>query len=137
MRKSLLPLAFVALVLGVTASAYPQVAPPPRAVQPVPTPGDGPPDGPDGDEPPGPPGAKGRPGGPGGPGGGPQESPRHARLKQLNFDRRPSAVLKEWAPKPKDDKPTPPKDPKVEALDKEIAEFQKNVTLGKWTEVKS
>jgi hypothetical protein len=134
MRKSLLPLALLALVLGVTAYAQPQVAPPPRAGGgPVPAEG---PDGPDG-EPPLPPGVIGKKGGPGGPGGGSAETPRMTRLKQLTFDRRPSAVLKAWAPKPKDDKQPPPKDEKAAALDKEVAEFQKNVTLGKWAEVKA
>ena len=60
----------------------------------------------------------------------PKESPRMTRLKQLAFDRRPSAILKAWAPKPKDDKPRVTKDPKDEALDKELSEFQKHVTLG-------
>ena len=67
----------------------------------------------------------------------PAETPRMTRLKQLAFDRRPSAVLKAWAPRPKDDKPTPTKNPKEEALDKELSELQKNVTLGKWSAVKT
>ena len=46
--------------------------------------------------------------------------------------------MKAWAPTPKDDKPPPaPKDPKAEALDKELSEFQKNVTLGNWPVVKT
>src|SRR5262245_42633183 len=115
MRKPLLPLTLFALVLGVTASAYPQVAPPPRAVQPVPA-GD-PKDGP---QPP--PGAVAKEGGKDGAAdAAPTESPRMTRLKQLTFDRRASAVLKAWAPKPKTDKIAPARDPKVEALDKEIA----------------
>src|SRR5947209_10386664 len=51
--------------------------------------------------------APGQPGDPknqGGPdGGGAKESPRMAKLKQLQFDRRPSAVLKAWAPTAKKD----------------------------------
>ena len=65
------------------------------------------------------------------------DSPRLTRLRQLTFDRRPSAVLKAWAPPPKDDKPAPPpKDPKSAELDKELAAFQKDVTLGNWAGVK-
>ena len=85
--------------------------------------------------------------GPDGPAGKPGEqekapagmtvSPRFNRLKTLAFDRRPSAMLKAWAPKPPSDKPAPVKDPKVEALDKEITEFTKNVTLGNWAAVKT
>ncbi|VTR95174.1 Uncharacterized protein OS=Isosphaera pallida (strain ATCC 43644 / DSM 9630 / IS1B) GN=Isop_3573 PE=4 SV=1 [Gemmata massiliana] len=83
----------------------------------------------------------------------PKETPRMARLKALDFDRRPSSILKAWAPQPapkKDESAKEPGAPKNEAkepdpkaaekaaeLDKEIAAFQKNVTLGKWAEVKS
>jgi hypothetical protein len=68
----------------------------------------------------------------------PVESPRMTRLKQLTFDRRPSSILKAWAPSPKDpDRPRgPSKDPKEEALDKEIQAFQKSVTIGDWPAVK-
>src|ERR1043165_7366363 len=94
-----------------------------------------------------------QPDGPDGPGmgkkDGPKETPRMTRLKSLNFDRRPSSILKAWAPEPKKDKkPEPPKtpdpktsdpknpeakapDPKAAELEKELAAFQKNVTLGK------
>ena len=73
------------------------------------------------------------------PSGGAKESPRLAKLKQLQFDRRPSAVLKAWAPAPKKDPKddaAPKKDPKDEALDKELADFQKNVSTGQWDKVK-
>ena len=79
----------------------------------------------------------------GGPGGGAPkaaaESPRLARLKTLTFDRRPSAVLKKWAPeaKPDPNKVVVVKDPAVEALDKEILAFQKAVALGEWAQVKA
>jgi hypothetical protein len=70
-------------------------------------------------------------------GGAPVESPRLTRLKQLQFDRRPSAVLKAWAPKAKkDDKPAAKKDPKEEALEKELADFQRYVAVGNWGKVK-
>src|SRR5262245_59976750 len=94
----LIPFVLFALMLGVTVFAQPQVAPPPRSGG-----GPVPPCGPDDDEPPFPPGMGGKKGGPGGP-GGPTETPRMMRLKPLSFDRRPSTILKAWAPKPKDDK---------------------------------
>lgn len=91
-----------------------------------------------------PPGAPGQPGNPGGGpnqgGGGAKESPRLAKLKQLQFDRRPSAILKAWAPTttkdPKETAATPKKDPKDEALEKELADFQKSVSTGQWGKVK-
>ncbi len=68
------------------------------------------------------------------------------RLRALTFDRRPSTILKAWAPQ----QPTTPEekpigtdanskapDPKSIELDKEIATFQRAVTLGKWPEVKT
>ena len=64
------------------------------------------------------------------------ESPRMTRLKQLTFDRRPSTILKVWAPELKGKPPEPNPDPKAEALNKEIALFQKNVTLGQWPAVR-
>ena len=65
-------------------------------------------------------------------------SPRMEKLKALQFDRRPSAILKQWAPEKKDpDKAAPPKDPKDEALDKELAGFRKAVALGDWPNVKA
>ncbi|HET6574065.1 MAG TPA: hypothetical protein VFG68_10715, partial [Fimbriiglobus sp.] len=87
------------------------------------------------------PGAPGQPVQPGSPtpSAAAPESPRLTKLKQLQFDRRPSAILKAWAPAPDTDpkKPTPKKDPKTEALDKELAEFQKNVSTGQWDKVKA
>ncbi|QJW94830.1 hypothetical protein [Frigoriglobus tundricola] len=133
--------AFTLLALaGMTAYAQLPVAPPPRVagkaappVEPVE------PGGPD------------APGGPGaGKNAGPKETPRMTRLKALGYDRRPSSILKAWAPEPKKaPKPEPPKtsdpkgpeakapDPKTVELDKELAAFQKNVTLGKWADVKA
>ncbi len=67
--------------------------------------------------------------------GPPPDSPRMVKLKQLTFDRRPSAILNASAPQPPDDpkakkaKPTP--------LDLEIAALQRNVTLGNWDAVKA
>jgi hypothetical protein len=60
------------------------------------------------------------------------DSPRMTRLKQLQFDRRPSTTLKAWAHKP------PPKSdgPAKDALQVELDTFQKNVTLGNWQAVK-
>lgn len=124
----------LALAAGMTAYAQLPVAPPPRVA--------------------GQPAKPSEPAGPNGPEAGkkdgPKETPRMTRLKSLTFDRRPSSILKAWAPEPKKDpKPEPPKtpdpkapeakapDPKAAELEKEIAAFQKNVTLGKWTDVKA
>jgi hypothetical protein len=122
MRKYI-PLVLLALMAKVAAMAQPPEAPVPRpvAVAAKPTGPGGEPVSPDGKE-----GTA-----------APKESPRMTRLKQLAFDRRPSAVLKAWAPKPKDDKPRATKDPKEEALDKELSEFQKHVTMGHWPAVKN
>ena len=122
MRKYL-PLVLFALMVRVAAVAQPPISPEPRPVaEAVKLAGPG-----------------GEPASPDGKDGSaaPKESPRLTRLKQLAFDRRPSAVLKAWAPKPKDDKPRVTKDPKEEALDKELSEFQKHVTLGNWPAVKT
>jgi hypothetical protein len=111
MRSLLLPAALV-LAAAVGASQDPQdpdEPPPPRPVKPGPK-KDGPADKAD----------------------GPAESPRLKKLKQISFDRRPSAIFKAWAPPPKADGPAVRKEP----LDEELAAFQKNVTLGKWDEVK-
>jgi hypothetical protein len=59
-------------------------------------------------------------------------SPRMQKLQQLNFDRRPSAVLKAWAPKALDKKD----DKKPDPLDLELKAFQRNVTLGHWEAVR-
>ena len=75
-----------------------------------------------------------------------QANTRINRLRTLTFDRRPSAILKAWAPQPPEkpeDKPSPtgaePKvqDAKAQELDKELSAFQRAVTLGKWPEVKA
>jgi hypothetical protein len=67
-----------------------------------------------------------------------EESPRLQKLRQLQLDRRPSAILKAWAPQPpaepKSDG-TPP--PKKEPLDIELETFQRHVTLGRWADVKT
>lgn len=124
MRKLFLPLALFVLVAGVTAFAQPP------SVAPSPQPVDAP--------------AKAEPVAQGASdqsgakkAAGSAESPRMTRLKQLAFDRRPSAVLKAWAPQHKTGKHALPKDPKEEALDKELTEFQKHVTLGNWPAVKA
>jgi hypothetical protein len=60
-------------------------------------------------------------------------SPRLTRLTQLQFDRRPSTILKAWAHRPEAKPPQgPPRDP----LDIELETFQKHVTLGNWPAVK-
>lgn len=68
---------------------------------------------------------------------GPQT--RIARLKTLTFDRRPSAILKAWAPPKKADAApgTPPKDAKQLALDAEMEAFQRSVVVGEWDKVKA
>ena len=98
----------------------------------------------------------------------PDESPRLTRLKALNYNRSPSAILKAWAEieaeqtKPDDAEPTDSQAADVpdndaadseaekelsaeeaaakaaaEALEQELKTLQRNVTLGRWTEVKS
>ena len=57
---------------------------------------------------------------------GPKESQRMTKLKQLTYDRRPSAILKAWS------KTVDPKDIPKEKLDAEIADLQRQVTLGQW-----
>ncbi|MBI1901022.1 MAG: hypothetical protein HYS13_07920 [Planctomycetia bacterium] len=67
-----------------------------------------------------------------------EESPRLQKLKQLQFDRRPSAVLKAWAPPSAE--PATSADPaatKKDPLDEELAQFQHHVTLGRWDAVKA
>src|SRR5439155_23597299 len=118
------PFALFVLAIGLTASAQPPSAPAPRSaagapIASVPPDGPGKADGKDAKVP------------------GQTESPRMTRLKQLTFDRRPSSVLKACAPPDKDEKPAISKDPKEEALDKELTAFQKSVTLGNWPPVKS
>lgn len=61
-------------------------------------------------------------------------SPRLMKLRMLTYDRRPSAMLKAWAPQvaeKKDDKKEP--DP----IDVELKALQRHVTLGQWAEVKA
>jgi hypothetical protein len=75
---------------------------------------------------------------------GPKESPRMQKLKQLSFDRRPSAIFKAWSkgslqvPDKKEDSTEKEKqDPATQKLEAELAELQLQVTLGKWGNVKS
>lgn len=62
-----------------------------------------------------------------------EKETRLSRLKKLNHDRRPSSILKAWAPLATADGPATSKD----SLDGELAAFQNAVTLGKWPEVKA
>ena len=62
-------------------------------------------------------------------------SPRLARLTQLQFDRRPSTILKTWAGRT-ESKTTPTKEPAKDSLTVELETFQKHVTLGNWPAVK-
>ena len=125
MRKPILPFLLYALLLGMAASAQVPVAPEPK---PIVSPakaggaGDGPP----------------IPGEEGGPGhcirrDSPDDATQATPVRPPAIDH-----FEGLAPTPKDDKPPPaPKDPKAEALDKELSEFQKNVTLGNWPVVKT
>ncbi|MFO0842538.1 MAG: hypothetical protein U0797_09105 [Gemmataceae bacterium] len=61
-----------------------------------------------------------------------QDSPRLQKLKALTFDRRPSSVLKAWAPAA----PAKKDAPKPDSLTMELEHFQRVVTLGRWDEVK-
>jgi hypothetical protein len=63
-------------------------------------------------------------------------SPRLTRLRQLQFDRRPSAILKAWAQRPEANA-TAPKGPAKAPLDLELETFQKHVALGNWPAVKA
>lgn len=83
---------------------------------------------------------------------------RKARIQKLTFDRRPSTILKVWSTPPESDEeakngeasetkpdeaantdaspPTPdPSTERLQAFDKQLAEFQRNVTLGRWESV--
>ncbi len=75
-----------------------------------------------------------------------QANSRINRLRTITFDRRPSAILKAWAPQPgakpeeksaSGDPESKPSDPKIQELEKELSAFQRAVTLGKWQEVKA
>src|SRR5207244_3904425 len=67
----------------------------------------------------------------------PKESPRLQKLKALSFDRRPSAILKAWAPAVPETPKEGEKDKKPDPLDLEMKTFQRQVTLGKWDAVKA
>jgi hypothetical protein len=60
-------------------------------------------------------------------------SPRLQRLQQLVFDRRPSAILKAWAPKGAEKVDLT----KIDSLTLEMDMFQRRVTLGRWDAVKA
>ncbi|HAY81419.1 MAG TPA: hypothetical protein DCY79_16570 [Planctomycetaceae bacterium] len=72
---------------------------------------------------------------------------RLAKFQKLVFDRRASTILKTWAEidqasseenKPNDNGPKKPADDEAAAdpLDRELAAFQRDVTLGRWERVK-
>src|SRR5262249_51159973 len=71
----------------------------------------------------------------------PQENPRLQKLRQQQFDRRPSAILKAWAPPPPDEPRTPAASktppPKPDPIDAELAYFRRLVTLGHWPAVRA
>jgi hypothetical protein len=64
-------------------------------------------------------------------------SPRQVKLQQLKFDRRPSTILKAWAPELPADPKDKQKKTNPDPLDIEVKAFQRNVTLGKWDAVKA
>ncbi|HXG08634.1 MAG TPA: hypothetical protein VNK04_02500 [Gemmataceae bacterium] len=72
-----------------------------------------------------------------------KESPRLQRLKQLQFDRRPSAILKAWSTPPSyagaQPSETGPgaRPPIKDPIDLDLAVFQRAVTLGDWAGVKA
>jgi hypothetical protein len=63
-----------------------------------------------------------------------KDTPRLQKLRQLTYDRRPSAILKAWAPQPLPKKTD--KDKKPDPLDEELAVLQRQVTIGDWAAVK-
>ena len=74
----------------------------------------------------------------------PKESPRMQKLKQLSFDRRPSAILKAWGARappeePKEKTPSDRKPPRRSRTlwDEEMKTFARQVTLGNWPAVKA
>jgi hypothetical protein len=60
-------------------------------------------------------------------------SPRLQKLQQLVFDRRPSAILKAWAPRGAEKVDLT----KIDPLQLELDMFQRRVTLGHWDAVKA
>lgn len=64
-----------------------------------------------------------------------KESQRLQKLKQVTFDRRPSAILKAWAPAGPEEK-KPDEKAKPDPFDAELEAFQKSVTRGDWPAVK-
>src|SRR5438105_2779296 len=72
----------------------------------------------------------------------PKERPRLKKLKQLQFDRRASAILNAWSKPPHKEPPKKDAEPKEaktdkeqERLEAELAGFQRDVTLGNWPRV--
>jgi hypothetical protein len=64
----------------------------------------------------------------------PKESPRLQKLKQLSYDRRPSATLKAWSTPLA--KPETKGKEKPDPIDLELALLRRHVTLGNWPAVK-
>ncbi len=62
-----------------------------------------------------------------------KESPRLVKLRQLQYDRKPSSTLKAWAAPAVDDAA---KEKKLDPLDLELRALQRQVTLGNWPAVK-
>jgi hypothetical protein len=71
-----------------------------------------------------------------------KESPRLKKLQQLQFDRKPSTILKVWAEPPvlASENPKfvgPPVPPENDPIDSELACLRRMVTLGEWSNVKA
>lgn len=72
----------------------------------------------------------------------PKDSPRLKKIQQLQFDRRPSTILKAWsAPLPRvsesADLHGPVGSPEKDPIDAELANFRLMVTLGNWRGVRA
>jgi hypothetical protein len=67
------------------------------------------------------------------------ENPRLQKIRQLSFDRRPSAILRAWAgpSKPPEKKPDGAEKKADDPVDLEMAALQRTVTLGQWSAVKA
>ncbi len=68
-----------------------------------------------------------------------KQSARMQKIQQLRFDRRPSAILRAFAPKVKEEeKPADPdeKKPEPDPFAESLKLFQQNVTIGNWPDVK-
>jgi hypothetical protein len=71
------------------------------------------------------------------PGAAPQPpvNPRAARLKSLQYDRKPSSILKAWALTPSPGPMTVPTE--AEEVEAEMSALRRMVTLGQWDKVKA